>query len=507
VRLFNKITTLPQLIILGLFILFASTPQVYAMAVEEQVTIVFTSGMAEILLDQGQGGVGQLQTLLKSLRSHNKNVVFLHGGDALSPSILSMNDRGAHMISILNDLNPAAMALSKSEFAHQEDNLSLRTFEAGFPLINCNIYDPLTHGTIEGIYPYHLLQVGDIKIGLLAVVDPEVISDYLTQRILAQNINTAVTRNTQILRDKGADIVILIADLNIDNFNANFSNPPVDIVLLDNLAGTLDFIQQGNSLFELRGHKGHAAIINLNIIKDDSQTRWTATGELVALNDSLLDPEVGKKITMYLGQLKDILHEKIGTTWTPLDTSRNAIRSGENAFANFTADALREYYQTDIALINGGAFRANKFYPAGSTLTSGDLLKELPFHNQALKLKVSGKMLQLILENGLSRINEQKGRFPHISGIKVEYIPNNPPMQRVTSIQLKGEPIAAEKFYTLATLDFLANGGDGYEVLINAERIVTIGKTRLLWEYVKNQIVNEETISPIIDGRLKALHP
>ncbi|TKB10705.1 bifunctional UDP-sugar hydrolase/5'-nucleotidase [Desulforhopalus sp. IMCC35007] len=503
----NKIAALPLLIVIGLFILCGSTPQVYAIAIEEQVTIVFTSGMAEILLDRGQGGLGQLQTLLQSLRTHKKNVIFLHGGNALSPGILSMNDRGAHMITILNDLNPAAMALSKSEFAHQEDNLSLRTFEAGFPLINCNIYDPLTQGTIEGIYPHHLLQVGNMKIGVLAVVDPEVVSDYLTQRILAKNINTAVTRNTKILRDKGADIVILIADLNMDNFNANFSNPPVDIVLLDNLAGTPDFTQQGNSLFELKGHEGHAAVIDLDIVKNDSQTRWTATAKFVALNDYPIDPEIEKKITMYLGQIGDILHEKIGTTWTPLDTSRKAVRSGENAFANFTADTLREYYQADIALINGGSFRANKFYPAGSTLTSGDLLKELPFHNQAVKLKVSGKMLKLILENGLSRINEQKGRFPHISGIEVTYIPNNPPMQRVRSIHIKGKPVEPETFYTLVTLDFLANGGDGYEVLINAKRIVTVGKTRLLWEYVKNQIVKEETISPIIDGRMQALHP
>jgi 2',3'-cyclic-nucleotide 2'-phosphodiesterase (5'-nucleotidase family) len=418
-----------------------------------------------------------------------------------------MNDRGAHMISILNDLNPAAMALSKSEFAHQEDALSLRTFEAGFPLINCNIYDPLTQGTIEGIYPHQLLQIGDLKIGLLAVVDPEVISDYLAQRILAQDIDKAVAQNARMLREKGADIIILIADFSMDTFNTHFSNPPVDIVLLDKLAGANGFIQQGNSLFELKGHEGHAGIIDLHISRDEPQTNWTATSELVALIDYPPDPKVDKKIAMYLEQLADILHEKIGTTWTPLDTRREALRSGENAFANFTADTLRQYYHSDVALINGGGFRANKLYPAGSTLTSGDILKELPFHNQAVNLKVSGKMLKLILENGLSKITELKGRFPHISGIEVEYNPDNPPMRRVTSIRMNGQPIEPAKMYTLTTIDFLAKGGDGYDVLKNAERIVTIGETRLLWEYVKNQIVEQETISPIIDGRMKALRP
>jgi 2',3'-cyclic-nucleotide 2'-phosphodiesterase/3'-nucleotidase len=72
---------------------------------------------------------------------------------------------------------------------------------------------------------------------------------------------------------------------------------------------------------------------------------------------------------------------------------------------------------------------------------------------------------------------------------------------------MNGQPIEPAKMYTLTTIDFLAKGGDGYDVLKNAERIVTIGETRLLWEYVKNQIVEQETISPIIDGRMKALRP
>ena len=487
---------------------FFSTSTVnVAAGIEENVTIVFTSGMAEIHLDHNQGGYAHLKSLLTTLRTHDDPVLFLHGGEVLSPGVLSTIDKGAHMISILNELSPDALSLSKSDLAHHEDALSLRTYEAGFPLINCNIYDPLTKGSIEGVFPHLLVQAGEFKIGLLSVVDPEVIADYLPQRITTRDSDKAVAENARQLRQKGADIVILMAGLSIDTFNTYFTSPPVDMVLLSQATGEKGLTQQGNSLFELKGVKDAAAIINLHLMKTDTETHWTGTSRLVQLMDYSADPDLDKKIASYLHQHSDILGQVIGMTRTPLDTRRKSIRTGENAFANFTTDSLRDFFQSDIALFNGGGFRADREYPSGSQLTVGDIQKELPFHNKIVNLRVSGKMLKASLENGLSRINEAKGRFPHVSGIRVEYNPAAPPLERVTSIKIIDQPIDPEKLYTLTTVDFLADGGDGYTVLKKAERIVKINETKLLWEYVKNQIVVKGAISPEIDGRMKALHP
>ncbi|WP_458778432.1 5'-nucleotidase C-terminal domain-containing protein [Desulforhopalus sp. 52FAK] len=192
-------------------------------------------------------------------------------------------------------------------------------------------------------------------------------------------------------------------------------------------------------------------------------------------------------------------------TRTDLDTRRVAMRTGENAFANLVADALRKFYNSDIALINGGGFRANKKYPSGSNLTIGDIQKELPFNNRVVNVKVTGAMLKTTLETGLSRIKEIKGCFPHISGITVEYNPALQPRHRILSITKDGQPLDPEKAYTLTTIDFLANGGDGYNELKNAKRIINIGDPQLLWEYVRNFIIEEGAISPEIDGRMKVV--
>ncbi|MFT5698438.1 MAG: 5'-nucleotidase/UDP-sugar diphosphatase [Desulforhopalus sp.] len=503
----NNISAFLTFVLLTLGSIFTLGVGLSTAAIEEDLTIVFASGMAEIHLDHNQGGYPQLKSLLTTLRAKDEHVLFLHGGDVLSPGILSTIDKGAHMISILNDLAPAAMAVSKSELAHQEDALSLRTFEAGFPITNCNLYDPLTEGAVEGILPNHILKVGDLNIGILSVVDPEVIIDYLPQRITTKNINTSVALNTKQLKEKGADLIILMAGFSIETFNTYFSNPPVDIVLLSQTTGDTGLTQQGYSLFELKGHKGSAAIISLHIQKRDTKSSWTGTSQIVQLKDYPADPDLEEKIRSYSNQLSNTLGQVIGMTRTPLDTRRESIRSGENAFANFTADSLREFYNSDISLINGGGFRANKEYPSGSNLSVGDIQKELPFNNRVVNLRLSGETLKKSIENGLSRIEELKGGFPHVSGIKVEYDPKSPPLHRVISITIANQPLEPDRMYTLTTLDFLASGGDGYNDLINAERIVKIGESRILWEYVKNCIVKNGVISPKIDGRMKALQP
>ena len=498
----NQKATLVAFLLIILSSVFISNEIVSAGTIEENYTIVLTSGMAEIHLDHDQGGYAHLKSLLTSLRAEDENVIFLYGG-----GILSTIDKGAHIISILNELSPNAMSVSKSDLAHEEDVLSLRTFEAAFPITNCNMYDPLTNGPLEGLFPHLLLEIGDINIGLLSVIDPEVIQDYRPHRITTKDINEVVTENTRILREKGADIVVLMAGFDTATFNKHLTNPPVDIVLLTKVTGKTGLTQQGNSLFELRGHKNLAAILNLQVVKNGSEITWTTASHLAELTDYPPDPNLDIKITSYLSQLSHMLSKVIGMTRTPLDTTREAVRKRENAFGNFTADAVREFYHTDIALINGGGFRANKTHPAGSNLTVGDIQKELPFHNRIVTLRVSGQQLRLALENGLSRIEEAKGRFPHVSGIKVEYHPENLPFARISSIRIDGKPLDPAHMYTLTTIDFLANGGDGYTELEKAERIVKINETRLLWEYVKNQIVKKGTISPEIDGRMKALYP
>ncbi|WP_372236855.1 5'-nucleotidase C-terminal domain-containing protein [Campylobacter pinnipediorum] len=64
-------------------------------------------------------------------------------------------------------------------------------------------------------------------------------------------------------------------------------------------------------------------------------------------------------------------------TKVELDTNRTLVRTKENIFVNILADLIREYVNSDIAVINSCVIRGNKLYKAGTILTRKDIVANL----------------------------------------------------------------------------------------------------------------------------------
>jgi 2',3'-cyclic-nucleotide 2'-phosphodiesterase (5'-nucleotidase family) len=62
------------------------------------------------------------------------------------------------------------------------------------------------------------------------------------------------------------------------------------------------------------------------------------------------------------------------------------------------ADAMLECMGADIAICNAGTIRGDSFYPAGTLLTQADLVREFPFANGVIVIKLSGQTLLEALE-------------------------------------------------------------------------------------------------------------
>lgn len=469
---------------------------------DQQVTLVYAAAMAEVQPSKERGGLPQLATLLKTLRRDQRHLLFIHGGGALSPSLLATTDRGAHMISLLNLLRPDVLAVAKSEFAHKEDELSQRAMEANFPLLLANINDPLHNGDIEGTRAWQILTVGSYRIGLFALVDPEVIVDYMPTRAQIIATEKVITAITSSLRQAGADMVILLADFRPPGLDGMLGSGIIDVALIN--ATTLDppAEQPDNNYYEFNGDSGAACLFTLNMRGSGPSFSFSAKSRTVPLAELAEDAELKAKIDGYLSQLADILAVPLAVTRSDFDTNRKALRSGENGFANLLADILREFYQADCALINGGGIRGNHSYAAGTTLTRGDIHREIPFNNRVVNLEVNGRQLRESIENGLGRIEDGKGRFPHVSGMRIWYDPTAKPGQRAVRIHVGGEELQPDKTYSLATLDYLASGGDNYTSLVGSKRLTKIGGGRLFWEYVRDGLVARGEIAPRPDGRL-----
>ncbi|MGL4438242.1 MAG: bifunctional metallophosphatase/5'-nucleotidase, partial [Bosea sp. (in: a-proteobacteria)] len=231
---------------------------------------------------------------------------------------------------------------------------------------------------------------------------------------------------------------------------------------------------------------------------------WTPT---FRVNDSRAvtpDPEMLTIVRRYEADLSKELDVDVAVLAAELDTRTASVRSGETAFGNLIADALREASGAEIAITNGGGIRANKQYPVGHKLTRRDILSELPFGNRNVLTEVTGKAVRAALENGVSQVEQRGGRFPQVSGLTVVYNPKAAAGSRIISIMVGGQPIVEDKIYRVATNDFMLRGGDGYTALTPAGGRDLDVQGKLMANDVMSHARKLGTITSKIEGRITA---
>ena len=97
----------------------------------------------------------------------------------------------------------------------------------------------------------------------------------------------------------------------------------------------------------------------------------------------------------------------------------------------------------------------------------------VPFGGTFDKVKLTGKTIWSVFEHAVRHYEsaDEPGEFLQVSGFQVEYDVSNPIDRRVVKLLGKnGENIKFEDEYLVGTSDFIANGGDKYE-MIPAERL------------------------------------
>jgi 5'-nucleotidase len=193
---------------------------------------------------------------------------------------------------------------------------------------------------------------------------------------------------------------------------------------------------------------------------------------------------------------------------------------GESALADTLTDLLRQISMADVALMNTGGIR--------SPLEPGDVTYEeffrvIPFNNHGV---VIGPMKASNLLKALARSAEACGDFGALmqSGLKVEIQKDcSPPSGKIgtdtnaklTHVETLGGKVLLDvaalptpgddPILTVATLDFLAAGGSGYDMLKGVPQIQDLGIIR---EAMKDFLVKAPaTFTAGMDGRWAVRKP
>ena len=102
----------------------------------------------------------------------------------------------------------------------------------------------------------------------------------------------------------------------------------------------------------------------------------------------------------------------------------------------------------------------------------GDILAELPFNNRVVVVEITGaRSAGARWRTGCRCCRSRAGASRRSPASTLQFDLAREPGSRVTAMQVGGAPLDEDKTYRVAVLDFLARGGDDYTMFRDAKRI------------------------------------
>ena len=483
------------LIIISFICLFSGSSH----GAESEVVLVFSAPSPDVTTRARSGNIAHTAGALKALRKEHPDLVYIHGGGALGPSIHSNYDKGVHVIQLTNLLKPDAYNASRGDYAYGDDQISVRTREALFPIISANVIDTETGQAAEGVLPSVLFERGGVKVGIVGSTSETLMATFDVKYTDVLNLFESVSAEVKSLREDGAELIIVILSTGSPDI-AEFrqAGVEVDVILqVDPSAVALGQVA-GSTDFYVNPEAGEILVVKLS----REQGEWRAENRRLLQTDYPQDETVLSFIEPITNRFERILNIPVATADVEFDTREPLVRSQESGFANLVADVLREETGADAAIINSGQIRGARVYEPGEQITRKDIQAELPFLDAVVMIEATGQQIIDALEHGVSKVEEFHGQFLQVSDLSYGYDSREPQGQRITFVNFNGEPLDPKAVLKVAMSKFLANGGDGFTMFRGAT-VLYSDQTLILWERVINSLRMRSEVSFQPTGRIE----
>ncbi|KAJ8514906.1 hypothetical protein ONZ45_g7602 [Pleurotus djamor] len=489
-----------------------------------QVTdqIVSVNGQRETI------NVMKFATLLSSITAQWKGEgLTIFSGDLFSPSTESSVTRGRHMPAIVNELGIDVSVAGNHEFDFGYPRLKQLISQTAFPWLLSNIIDTKTKAVPEPMKDIHVLTKGGVRIGFIGLVEKEwiaTITGWPKNFEYQDMVKVGTDLSTRLRNPAGphkCDLVIALTHCRIPNDikvardlgalspSAQKKTNITNMQGVDLLLGGHDhvyWISKGVTAWEgydLKASLPDAKDDNGDVLIVKSGTDYQDISEVVLTLQDAPAGCVRKKVIREirgkrritrgnvaedkamkaifdeeLAIVQSAMGEQLCTTEVALNIRSEHIRLQESAVGNWVADCLRNAY--DEALRNLGY--------ANGPLYLRDLMRMLPYPDPLVVVELSAKALWDTLESGLSLHPRQEGRFPAVSGLRVEWDSSQPTGKRVRSVSILSEsrldnqgnptlenvdPASTARKYLIMVGEYMTKGGDGYDILTKQKPIIT----------------------------------
>ena len=472
-----------------------------------------------------QGGIARRYTAIQQVKAEGGNVILLDAGDAFQGTLFFNQWQGEAQAYFMNTLGYQAMAVGNHEFDSGPATLGDFVKKASFPVLSANI-DFSAEPTLAGLIPaYTVIDVAGEKVGVFGLTTEETV--YISSpgpNVVFNNVIESAKSTVAALNGEGVDKIIALT-------HQGYSE---DLVLAAAVDG-IDVIVGGHShtlLGDMEGAKG-AYPTEVTSLSGDKvlvvmanewgkylgrlDVTFNADGKIesyggapIFMDESVAeDAAIVADVAAYAAPIEDLRATVVGQSSVDLEGTRELVRSQETNLGNLICDAMlwkTAPENTQICITNGGGIRASI---ASGDVTMGSVLEVLPFGNQIATFGLKGSDVWAALENGVSMVEEGKGQFPQVGGLKFAFDPSREAGSRVLNVEVNNadgsySPIDLNTVYKVASNDFMRGGGDGYSMFAD-NAIDPYDAGAVLADAVAEYITANSPVSPGLEGRIVKL--
>ena len=466
------------------------------------------------------GSVENLSNI-KTLKDNTKNSLLLDAGDSTQGSSLATYTQGEAIVEIMNSAGYDVITMGNHEFDFGSKKAIENMKKAKFTPLAANVLDANNKLVLEGINGNGaniIKEVNGKKIGIFGLTTEETYYKTNPKNLNGTQFKDVIEiakQQVAILKSQNVDAIVAITHIGNDK-----SSDPTSIELAKQVQD-IDLIVDGHSHTIIQEKVGNTTIVQTGShLKNLGKVTLTFDKDGVNVKSELLDikkvaeenkdnEEVSKIYNTYKEKVDKELKKVIGNTKTDLyafgKDEKRLSRIEETPMGDLIADSM--VYSTKkllesmphkdkpiVAIQNGGGVRAN--IKAGD-ITLEDVFNVLPFGNTISVKSVTPTILYDALENGVSKMTVDEngnrdgldGRYPQISGMRIEIDPTKPAFDHENPQNGKGERVTAiylvdengketlldrkdnKTEIVLASNDFVIAGGDGYTPLGDLKHI------------------------------------
>lgn len=465
------------------------------------------------------GGVARIKTMIDTKRAAlaGQNFLVLDAGDPFQGSLFYTTYKGAAEAEFMEAIGYDVMAVGNHEFDDGPAGLEAFIDAVSFPVISGNL-DLSSSAELNGKVGNHVvLEVGGQKIGIISALATDTVDTSSPGAdVVFQDEIDSLKADVAALEAEGVNKIIALTHVGL----------PKDLDIAANVPG-LDLVVGGHSHTLLSNTNDRAAgpyptmvgdvpvvqayayskyVGEITLTFDDAGNVTAAAGEPILLDASVTpDAAIAARVAEMGAPIEEMKTRVVADSSGIIDGAREACRAVECPMGNLVADAMLDRVADQgisIAIQNGGGLRAS--IDAGQ-VTMGEVLTVLPFQNTLSTFYVSGQTVIDALENGVSQVEDGKGRFPQVAGLKFTFDASVAPLEgRVSDVLVTKDgawvAIDPAATYGLVSNNYVRNGGDGYKMFVSAENAYDFGPD--LADVTAEYLAENAPYQPYTDGRI-----